>query len=280
MRVFHEIRTQPKLGGDLLMIVQIDNLCFRAHWHQEVELLLVTEGEMIVYDQKSSQTLRAGELAIFGSGDHHAYQTNELPSKCILLIFPANLLGNRIWPYGKRFISAFATHALVAGDSVKENSLLDVHQELLRLLVAPKGKNDAERHLLLGMLHRICGLIFQVLPTAAWSDAEEKLLNSRLLRLQNMLERVESHYRQEITATEMAKQLNLSYHHFTRLFTEYVGMGFQEFVNSKRLQDADELLATTDLSITEVAFRCGFNSLRTFNRLYRSTYQCAPSDRR
>lgn len=56
--------------------------------------------------------------------------------------------------------------------------------------------------------------------------------------------------------------------HFRRLFSSCMSMGPLEYINLVRVQNACELLRKTDTLVSEIAFRCGFSTLSTFNRNY------------
>ena len=75
MRAFHEIR---KYGSEKLIpinISRIQNLSFRAHWHQDVEMLYVECGEIRVGINQNAFLLKSGDFAIIGSDDIHYYES-------------------------------------------------------------------------------------------------------------------------------------------------------------------------------------------------------------
>jgi AraC-like DNA-binding protein len=60
-----------------------------------------------------------------------------------------------------------------------------------------------------------------------------------------------------------------------------MNMTFYEYLNSKRVKKAEELLYhTKELSITEVAMGAGFSSISAFNRTFKMIKNCSPSDYR
>ena len=67
----------------------------------------------------------------------------------------------------------------------------------------------------------------------------------------------------------LAQALNVSPFQLSRVFSERLHMGFNEYLNALRVDYARELLRETDLPITQLAFECGFESQRTFNRAFR-----------
>lgn len=59
---------------------------------------------------------------------------------------------------------------------------------------------------------------------------------------------------------------------------EETGMTFSACLNHLRLTEAARLLAETDQSVAEIAFRVGYNNASYFNRVFRKTYHCTPSE--
>lgn len=80
------------------------------------------------------------------------------------------------------------------------------------------------------------------------------------------------------SVAELAGRLGVSARHLARLFEQHVGASPVQTANTVRLQRAKRLLDTTDDSMTEIAFRAGFKSLRRFNAAFRELYGRSPSD--
>lgn len=84
-----------------------------------------------------------------------------------------------------------------------------------------------------------------------------------------------------ISCTEIASSVGVSERHLQRLFRERFGHGLAQNYHLLRMKRAHQLVQQTDLSITEIAVACGYNSLEVFSRNYRKTFRVPPSkDRR
>jgi AraC-like DNA-binding protein len=70
--------------------------------------------------------------------------------------------------------------------------------------------------------------------------------------------------------------VHLSEGAFSRFFRAHAGKTFPEFINELRVGRACRLLAESELSITEVAFACGFANLSNFNRQFLRLKQVTP----
>ncbi|WP_394524721.1 helix-turn-helix domain-containing protein [Lacrimispora sp. JR3] len=92
---------------------------------------------------------------------------------------------------------------------------------------------------------------------------------------------INRHYMENLTLEEVAQIGGFSKYHFTRIFKQYMNMTFYEYLNSKRVKRAEELLYNTkELSITDVAMGAGFSSMSAFNRTFKMFKNCSPSDYR
>ena len=82
---------------------------------------------------------------------------------------------------------------------------------------------------------------------------------------------------ENISLDDAADYAGFSRYHFSRLFKEFTGLSYVEFITKERLNRAFELLANATLSITDVALMSGFASISTFNRCFLKYRKDTPS---
>jgi len=80
---------------------------------------------------------------------------------------------------------------------------------------------------------------------------------------------IDRHYTRELTIAYLAKKSGLSPFHFIRAFRKRFGATPHQYLRSKRIERAKELLITTPLPVTEICDRIGFQSLGSFSSLFR-----------
>lgn len=85
---------------------------------------------------------------------------------------------------------------------------------------------------------------------------------------------------ESLSLQEMADVAALSPHHFNRVFRKITGITPSRFLCALRLQAATQLLLTTQLSVTEVCFEVGYNSLGTFTSRFTELIGLPPSQLR
>jgi AraC family transcriptional regulator of adaptative response/methylated-DNA-[protein]-cysteine methyltransferase len=79
------------------------------------------------------------------------------------------------------------------------------------------------------------------------------------------------------SVSDLAARLGVGERHLGRLFDKHLGSSPLRIARSLRVQRAKRLLNDTDLSMTEIAARAGFNSLRSFNAAFAEIYRRPPS---
>lgn len=88
----------------------------------------------------------------------------------------------------------------------------------------------------------------------------------------------QAYYENNFSLRKCAEQLELSDRQVRRLFVQYYGLPPSEFFHQQRLLLAHKLLMSTSLTITDVAFAAGFNSIRRFNEVIMQAYKTTPSE--
>lgn len=81
----------------------------------------------------------------------------------------------------------------------------------------------------------------------------------------------------ELSLEKLSNIFSITPSHLSRLFKKQIGLGFKEYVISSKILNAKNLIATTNLPITEIAYRCGFGDSNYFSTVFKKTEGIAPS---
>lgn len=84
----------------------------------------------------------------------------------------------------------------------------------------------------------------------------------------------------DMSLTSAADYMKSSIYTVSRLFKEATGMGFKDYITSKRLKYACHLLETTNLSVSAITVECGFGNTAYFSTLFKTEYGVTPSNYR
>jgi transcriptional regulator GlxA family with amidase domain len=100
--------------------------------------------------------------------------------------------------------------------------------------------------------------------------------NSR--RIEKVFEYMNSHYNMQITLAEVAKIANMPEASFSRFIKKRTGKTFIDSLNEIRLGHASRMLIDTTNTVAEIAYKCGFNNISNFNRIFKRKKFCIPKD--
>ena len=111
------------------------------------------------------------------------------------------------------------------------------------------------------------------------TEATRIQINNQV-RLQKMLTYIYENYAESVTLEDIAKAANISRSEAGRCFNTYMGCSPIEALIQYRLQTAHRLLSNKTLTLQEISFACGFNSVNYFSRQFKKTYGYTPGQNR
>jgi AraC-like DNA-binding protein len=131
-------------------------------------------------------------------------------------------------------------------------------------------------------------LTFQSLLYDLAVSKNQKLLTSmsfkecsdsfKSVKVEKIFSYIKSNYSEVIRLEDAASMVNMTVITFSRLIKQQTGKTFVEFVNELRLGVATRKLIETNESISEICFVCGFNNISNFNRVFKKSKNCTPSE--
>jgi AraC-like DNA-binding protein len=264
MRAFPEQRSYaselPVFGGE------VAGFDFLAHWHPDVELVHVLQGQITVGVGDQRARLGPGDLAVIASNEIHYYQREGAASRMRLVIFRPEAAGYPgIWPDQRRLASAYWR----AGQT-------GAVPELLARIVAEDSQDDGFRHRVLrGLVTQLGGWLDRDFTTAAEPATGDR--GPLRLRLAEAISFIRSGFQTDLTLEGVARHVNLSPSYFSRSFQACCGTGFKTYLNALRVEHAERLLASTNRTILDIALECGFSSPRGLHRAFGRHRGLAPS---
>lgn len=98
--------------------------------------------------------------------------------------------------------------------------------------------------------------------------------------IEQTLDYIEEHLSEEISTISLAQQVYLSPFYFQRLFKRLVHLPVQEYIKSRRLAIALDLLRTTDMKINEIATYLGISDPSNFTRMFKQSFNLTPGEYR
>lgn len=248
---------------------------FNLHWHNKFEILLVLEGSVNVSIGKENYVLYEEDVILINSNEIHATsRTNDKNILLALQIDPEFYISC----YSKFKNIRFNNKPLNEKGEDKDN--LHIIKHYIANIVWCLNKKSKGYKLIVGSYLLLLGeYLINNFKYALLEDSDD-ITDGDLIRIKNIIDYTNENMYRNITLKEISGNMHLSYHFLSHFIKEKIGMSFQEYLNSIRLNKAVKLLSKDEQSITSIAYASGFPSVNSFNRLFKKYYNCSPSEYR
>ena len=258
------IQYQQKLHGSFHAWHRADNLPkMPQHMHRNVEIIYLKSGSATCTVDLVTYELTAGDILFVFSEQLHSYETSVGNPENYALLFPPD-----IPIFNELFATMLPVSPVLHGAANEE---LDMLFKAARKANHEKSSELAKGEVM-GYIAIILAKILPQLPLKKKSDLVNKI-EYVLIRY------CAENYTKPITLNEIAKKFGYTPEYFSRIFNEKYKTSFTNFINSLRVEEAKSLLKKSD-NITEVAFACGFSSIRNFNRVFKQKVGKTPYEYR
>lgn len=252
------------------------------HWHEELELIVVSEGSAIIAVDCEKYIVNKGNGFFINTGVLHGGWIYKSPTcRFHSIVFHPRLVGGNtssiFWKkYLNPILGNISFKGLFLDYSIEwQKDLLCGIDEAWFLCVNEEEGYEFEAR---NVLSKIIYLMYKNLDCIESNTSTKKLRDSQ--RMKNMLQYIDEHYSDNITINEIAESVSLSVSECLRCFHRTIGTTPIQYLRSLRIKKAAELLTNTDMKIVDVGIICGFQDMSYFAKTFRNIYGCTPSQYR
>ena len=250
---------------------------YELHFHSAVEVILPLQGEVLVQTGEAEYRVLEGEVIIIPAGCTHGLHMGE-GSERELLLYEMNGVFTLKEFSTLRQMMAKPVHLLA--DHPCRERVRAVFFEIIQEHRSGALLRNMHNYALLLEIYAIIGEHY--LTTSA-SAAEMNTLHRQLSgadAFNRALDHLNKNYMDDMTLDSLAAYAGFSRYTLSRMFRQYTGATFTQYLSRRRVEMAMELLSGTRMPVTQVALQCGFNSIATFNRVFREIKGCTPTQYR
>lgn len=248
---------------------------YPPHWHLPGEIIspLVSTYQVTVAGE--TMVLHPGDVLVIGSSELHSIQA---PPEGVRYILNVDFSLFDHIPDLTFLVSILQPYYLVSHAAAPQ---LSSHlSQLLRDIEEEYASDQVYRD------GEICSLLLHFFTQVGRHAVNLEKLQSLAPqkeyadRFVYICDYINNHCTENLSLEQISEQAEFSKYYFSRLFREVTGTTCHNYVLRRRILYAKNLLADSSLSITEVSLRAGFNSLATFNRIFKKHLGCTPSEYR
>ncbi|OCT16598.1 AraC family transcriptional regulator [Paenibacillus pectinilyticus] len=251
------------------------------HWHEELQMTLVTKGKLTIQINGIDYDLETGEAIFINKSVLHIvthlshdgeYVSFNFPEKLLAFYSDSAMERNHVLPYTNSYLLSLE----IKGDAEWQNQILQNLWEM---------KKKFERKESWRWQYEISIQTVQlwlILISNISLSSEESSKHNRLQheRLQQMVSFIHQNYKNPIKLKEIADVAHLSVSECARSFKKSTHMTPYDYLVKYRIKKSCQLLETTDYTITEIARIVGFNHVNHFIQSFKKHRDITPKEYR
>jgi AraC-like DNA-binding protein len=229
---------------------------------REYQLNYITNGEGILETKDGNFRIEEGSVIILYPGVWHRYRPLKKGWREHYVGFNGEfadrMFENEFFSDGKPIIK------------IGFNEELLRHFNEIRQLV--KSEKPGYQQICSGLVVCILSSIMSIKKNETFNGKEiERIIQKSCMIIRDNLA-------SNLNMEKLADDLNIGYSNFRKMFKNYTGISPAQYHLSLRIQQAKDLLNNTDLSIKEITYQLGFNSIDYFSRVFKSKTGKTPTD--
>lgn len=250
------------------------------HWHEEAEIIMVTEGSVKVLLPDCHWILHQGDGAFINANVLHSLEGEGAGGRVRSAVFHTRLIsGGEDTVFFRKYVSPFMEYSGMKGmffspEISWQKEILDEIVCTTKALAVEEEGYEWDVRASLSRFWRI--LYDHTRPKAAESTRE----TTDAKRLRKMLDLIWKEYSHPLDLEKIAKAANIGQRECLRCFQRTIGTSPLQYLLRYRVAQGAKLLGETDLPVAEIGIRCGFDSPSHFAQTFRRYYNVTPTQYR
>lgn len=242
------------------------------HLHKELEIILVLGGSGEVSNEQFKFSVVTGDILLFESGEVHELNGGEDGLR-LLAIQISRSFCKRYCPQ-LRNIRFQETCIDSSYDQEKASAL---RQSMLNAFAAYLDRSLIGTFRCMSYVNQIFGNLLTLVPYEILDQSNLVGQTKRKERIRRILLYLEDHYREPIRLTDLAEMECITETHLSHFFRDQLHITFQDYLSRLRVEAAMNMLRTTDLSLTSIAYECGFSDPKYLNQGFQRILGLSPA---
>ena len=228
------------------------------HWHGHHEFIYIEDGNLTVYINSKMLNAKNGDIIYVSPYSLHRGIAD---SKCTIRGF---VIPVTEWSFDSSEYAPFCSNYEPLINSEKVGGILN---EIAEEYNSDEYDNAEVLRAYIKLLR---------IYTARIIGRGNTNVTANSATVKSSAEYIKDNFSYAISMEDIAKNVNLSKFHFSRLFKEVTGITPMEYLKNVRVQNAVEMMELPGLTITEISSRCGFSSPGYFNKVFKKSTGFTP----
>ncbi len=250
---------------------------FPLHYHEEIELNFIenaAEAKRVIGDHV--EEIGDIELVLVGSNLQHGWFTHKCKTKNIKEItiqFHRDLFDEKFLQRNQLNFIRTLFQRSARGVLFSRETTLTIMPRIKELIQKHGFDSVLE---LMSILHDLStSRNFRTLSDPSFN---KEIISYNSRRIEKIMEHVNKNFGQNVSLSDAAKIAGMTEVSLSRFFKLRTGKTFIDTLNDIRLGHASRMLIETTQSVNEIAYKCGFNNMSNFNRIFKKKKDSTPKE--
>lgn len=248
------------------------------HWHEHIQIYEVTNGVGFLHCNAKRYDISQGDIVIINPNELHRLENVRSLAFRLITVNLSFISSSKYDSCQLKYFEPIINNQIIFLNYVnKDTSLLScLHAIFEEYTNKSKGFELAVK----AQIYNFIVMLLRKDVYICINEKESIRRTSQMVKYQKIFEYIEEHISENLDISTISKMFYISDSHFCRLFKQITGKTFTEYINTLRIEIASRLLLESELSITEIAYNCGFNDANYFCRLIKKYKKMAPTQLR
>lgn len=251
--------------------------CFPIHWHAEMEIIFVNEGNCFYIVNSQKLLIEKGDILIISPSILHSFYQNE---DNIFLgdtyVFDLNIINNNIDICNSKYFNPLLNNECNPYSLIKKCN--PAYRKCSKILKEVNKLSEEKNEFFeIKIKSRLLDLFYifftENIITLSTKPKEDRTAK----QTKEILKFIEENYTNNLSLEVISKKFGISLYHLAHIFKTTTGMSCIDYLIDYRLSVAANMLSQNNLPVLNIALDTGFNNISYFNRAFKKKFSVTPT---
>lgn len=266
---------------DRQILYRRDNRPGYFHWHSCFEITCVLSGQGRYFVNEQIYEVTDGDIILFNNVEPHGWEILSREVDLLVMVFAPEYIASGFSAMDYDYLKPFVERGSNFHNKLDRSDALTDEISLLMRAIETENERKIPGYPLMikANVLKLLTLLIRYSQDSTKSSALLQEKKDKVMRLSSVFDYINAHYTEKLTLDQAAEIAYMSPNYFSSYFKKVTGKNFSDYINELRISLADKLISTTDLTILDIATRCGFHNMSNFYRIYKKRNGTAPRER-
>lgn len=260
-------------------VVTANIIEYPIHFHDDMEVVYVLSGSVILKNGYYTYTLKQGDIFILNDRDMHSFENTGEDNMVMMLQLDL--------AYFSRYYDNLKNNFFVTDMEDNHDESLEVLRSILaKIMMEILQKGYGYEHKVIESTHNLIACLISDFQYYVMDDGkfknESKNKGNKVLagRLNRITDYMYDNYDRKLTLSEIAEMEHLSIYYLSHIIKEATGLSFQDLLSYIRVEESEKLLLGTNKKIGAIAEETGFSAVRYYIKHFEHWFGMHPLEYR